>query len=170
MEGSSANSAQPTPVPAGRRWLQFRLRTLLILVALLGLGCAYVRLQLARYEAEWHEEDTAIARISAMLQHSVGGEITVGRASHGPAWLKALVPSDRQWIFDRVESVGLEMNFATDRDETGQLIEELKKFRFLQDVAGNGNWHGPEHARVDFEAIGSALHISIPARLQLVAP
>ena len=165
-----AEPPKADPPKRKRRWFQFSLRTLMIVVVVLSAGCAYVKYLLARYEAEWREEDAAIAKISAMMEHQVGGEIAVGRVSHGPTWLQALVPSDRQWIFDRVESVGLDMNFATDRDDTEKLIGELKKFKFLENVSEGGLLSGSGHARVDFKAVGSALHISISEPLDLVGP
>ncbi len=157
--GMATNSADPARSRSSRRWFQYRLRTLLILVAAIGAACAYVQHLLACYEAEWREEDATIARISALFEHAPGNGITVNRAPSGPAWLRALVPNNRKWVFDRVESVALSAEFAEDRNDTEQLTQELINFRFLKILTFGGGFlpQRPGHGDVDLDAVQKAL-------------
>ncbi len=105
-----------------RRWPQFRLRTLLVVVALLGLVCSGLQHLLASYEAEWRQEELAIAEVKSLFEYS----ITVTKKPHGPAWLRALVPVNRRWMFDRVECIGFVNVFKSDRSEIEQWIQHVK--------------------------------------------
>ncbi len=154
---------QPVPAQIPHQWLQFRLRSLLILVAVISIACAcvssYVQHQFARYEAEWHEEDAIINRIDDLFYHPrPGSMMQVQRAPHGPAWLRALAPRDIKWIFGRVELVSVPTHFATSRDDTPQLVCELKKLKFLLKVDANGSWHRGDFREIlDFTILQRAL-------------
>lgn len=92
-------SAEPAPTRPKRRWLQFSLRTMLVLVLLVAVLCGWLRHKVNQSE----QERRAVEAILAMggkveYEHEKGGQAD----PPGPAWLRALLGD---YFFARVDYV-----------------------------------------------------------------
>jgi len=92
-------SAEPGPAKPKRRWLQFSLRTLLVLVLLVAVFCGWLRHKVNQSE----QERRAVAAIVAM-----GGNVEYGHEKGGladppgPPWLRAVLGN---YFFADVDTV-----------------------------------------------------------------
>ena len=136
------NTAQPKP---RRRWYQFRLRTLLVVVTLAGCGLGWLGIKVL----EARQQQAAVAAIENLGGHvrydyeftTIGGRELVDEPPR-PAWLRALLGDD---FFRSVVEVDLSETRATAADfERLKSFDKLKGFWAYRTQLGNADL---EHLR-----------------------
>lgn len=125
-------TATPTP---RRRWLQYSLRTLLVLVLLLSLPLAWFALKIRKAERQRQAVD-AIATLGGWVrydyQFNSSGVYIQGARPPGPEWLRKLVGHD---LFTHVTMVSLQprYRFSLAVNRIGDdALEHLRQFTELQ--------------------------------------
>ena len=120
---------------AKRRWFQYSLRTLLLLVLLACIGTSYTAVRIDRAKQE-REASEAIERVGGLVQYDyqpAQGPFQV-QPPPGPAWARKLLGEN---FFAHVVGVNLEpfarASLVTDRDM--EPLEKLRQLRSL-DLAG----------------------------------
>ena len=110
---ATTNAAQPKP---RRRWYQFTLRTLLVVVTLAGCGFAWLGIKV-RNARQQQAEVAAVARAGGSViydyQFVVPGNAIAGVTPPGPVWLHRLLGDD---CFQTVVEVNLSNQFFDDDD------------------------------------------------------
>ncbi len=152
MESSITGNSEPSVASnsytpkRGRRWLQFSLRTLLIVVTLLAVACGWLR---GKIEAK-RRERTAVSLIKR-----VGGTVyfdiqRTGAARSwqalraepfGPAWLRSLLGEN---FFSEIEFVGLVPRTEADDAALDSALQSLEQMPRLQFLYLRGNQFGDE--------------------------
>ena len=114
LEATAIITGMTTPKPK-RRWFQYSLRTLLVVVTLCAIFCSWlaVKLQQAKRERE------AAAAITEL-----GGEVRWWSRPSRPEWLRKLLGGD---LFMRVE----EVQVSGDTDQDWQNLKALSQLRVL---------------------------------------
>jgi hypothetical protein len=99
-----ATDTSPTAPKPKRRWFQYSLRTLLVVVTLFAIPCSWLVVMLRQAE----RQRKAVAAI-----RNLGGSTGLGSYSSPPEWLRSLVGDD---FFQTVNSVDLNLTKVTDSD------------------------------------------------------
>jgi hypothetical protein len=141
-------TAAPNSPPRKRRWLQFSLRTLLIVMLVVGAICGWIgnRLQRARHQEQVVEQLTKLgASVCYDFEWEEFGEDPLAftlldfespRTPPGPKWLRSLVGDD---CFRRV--VGVHFDYGGQSDEVAQLAGTLDDLVCLTFGLGDAGYH-----------------------------
>ncbi len=107
--------------PTRRRWFQFSLRTFFVASVLIGLGCAWIGMQLEQKR----RHQSAVNEIVKL-----GGHIHLDNEEDSPGWVKE-VPAWREWLFGRYagnHEVDLDLS---DTDATDSLLHQIRGMNLI---------------------------------------
>lgn len=120
---------QPTAPKSKRRWYQYSLRTLLIIVTFFAVACSWfaVKLQQARRQREAVETIVKFGG-AVRYEYQLAGTIIPPEEPPGPVWIRKLLGDD---FFANVAEVCL---WGTGTQITDADLEQLKGLTMLQEL------------------------------------